>query len=100
PTTCTYTLSLHDALPISWITTIFFSMTIFLGLGALHLVGIDQIMAESSAGNTAAPLLAEFLGGDVLMSFISAVAFATILAVVSGDRKSTRLNSSHVSISY
>src|SRR5699024_601592 len=84
PTTCTYTLSLHDALPISWITTIFFSMTIFLGLGALHLVGIDQIMAESSAGNTAAPLLAEFLGGDVLMSFISAVAFATILAVVSG----------------
>ncbi len=68
----------------TWITTIFFSMTIFLGFGALHLVGIDQIMAESSAGNTAAPLLAEFLGGDVLMSFISAVAFATILAVVSG----------------
>ena len=41
-------------------------------------------MAENKAGNTAAPLLAHYLGGDVLMSFISAVAFATILAVVSG----------------
>ncbi len=68
----------------TWITAIFFSLTIFLGLGALHLVGAENIMAESKAGNTAAPLLAEYLGGDVLMSFISAVAFATILAVVSG----------------
>ena len=68
----------------TWITTIFFSLTIFLGFGALQFVGIDAIMAENKAGNTAAPLLAHYLGGDVLMSFISAVAFATILAVVSG----------------
>lgn len=32
----------------------------------------------------AAPLLAQALGGDMLMSFICAVAFATILAVVAG----------------
>lgn len=32
----------------------------------------------------AAPLLAEALGGDILFSFVSAVAFATILAVVAG----------------
>ena len=32
----------------------------------------------------AAPLLAERLGGDLLMSFVAAVAFATILAVVAG----------------
>ncbi|MBS7818772.1 sodium/solute symporter [Wohlfahrtiimonas chitiniclastica] len=68
----------------TWITTIFFSLTIFLGFGALHFVGIESILAESKAGNTAAPLLAKYLGGEVLMSFISAVAFATILAVVSG----------------
>ncbi len=68
----------------TWITAIFFSLTIFLGFGAMHFVGLDKIIAESKSGNTAAPLLAEFLGGDVLMSFICAVAFATILAVVSG----------------
>lgn len=68
----------------TWITTIFFAMTIFLGFGALQFVGIENIIAENKAGNTAAPLLAQYLGGEVLMSFISAVAFATILAVVSG----------------
>jgi len=68
----------------TWITAIFFSLTIFLGFGALNFVGLDKILAESKAGNTAAPLLAQFLGGDVLMAFIGAVAFATILAVVSG----------------
>ena len=68
----------------TWITAIFFSLTIFLGFGAMHFVGIDQILAESKAGNTAAPLLAEYLGGNIMLSFIGAVAFATILAVVSG----------------
>ena len=43
-----------------------------------------NILAANPGGNLAAPLLAEFLGGNVLLSFISAVAFATILAVVSG----------------
>ncbi|WP_257236439.1 solute symporter family protein [Nostoc sp. 'Peltigera malacea cyanobiont' DB3992] len=32
----------------------------------------------------AAPMLAEFLGGDALLGFIAAVSFATILAVVAG----------------
>lgn len=59
-------------------------MTIFLGFGALQFVGIENIMAENKAGNTAAPLLAQYLGGEVLKPFISAVAFATILAVDSG----------------
>lgn len=68
----------------TWITAIFFALTIFLGFGAMHFVGLDAIKASSAAGNTAAPLLAEFLGGNILLSFISAVAFATILAVVSG----------------
>ena len=42
------------------------------------------IVAANPAGNMAAPLLAEALGGDILFSFVSAVAFATILAVVAG----------------
>ncbi|MEB7771200.1 solute symporter family protein [Kurthia gibsonii] len=68
----------------TWITAIFFTLTIFLGFGAAAFVGIKEIIAANAAGNTAAPLLAEFLGGNVLLSFICAVAFATILAVVSG----------------
>lgn len=68
----------------TWITAIFFTLTIFLGFGAAAFVGIKDILAANVAGNTAAPLLAEFLGGNVLLSFICAVAFATILAVVSG----------------
>ena len=47
--------------------------------------------AAGSGGNLAAPLLAQALGGgegtvggDVLLAFIAAVAFATILAVVAG----------------
>ena len=37
-----------------------------------------------AAQNMAAPQLARFLGGDLFFAFISAVAFATILAVVAG----------------
>ncbi len=68
----------------TWITSIFFTLTIFLGFGAAAFVGVKDIMAANAAGNLAAPLLAEYLGGNVLLSFICAVAFATILAVVSG----------------
>lgn len=68
----------------TWITAIFFSLTIFLGFGAMHFVGAEDIIAQSAAGNTAAPMLANILGGNILLSFIGAVAFATILAVVSG----------------
>jgi cation/acetate symporter len=48
------------------------------------LVGPDAIRAADAGGNMAAPLLAELLGGTPFLGFISAVAFATILAVVAG----------------
>ncbi|WP_439897675.1 sodium:solute symporter family transporter, partial [Escherichia coli] len=67
-----------------WIIGIFYVMTIFLGFGAAKFVGADAIIAENSAGNMAAPMLAGVLGGDMLESFVAAVAFATILAVVAG----------------
>ena len=68
----------------TWIVGIFYILTIFLGFGAAAFVGADAIVAANPAGNMAAPLLAEALGGDILFSFVCAVAFATILAVVAG----------------
>ncbi|MET7937324.1 cation acetate symporter [Streptomyces sp. NPDC005322] len=62
----------------------FYLMTIALGFGAAALLKHDDIIASNKSGNTAAPLLAEKLGGPVLLAVISAVAFATILAVVAG----------------
>ncbi|MFS0781098.1 cation acetate symporter [Bacillus sp. 1P06AnD] len=68
----------------TWIIGIFYVMTIFLGFGAAKFVGNANIIAEDKAGNMAAPLLAKAIGGDMLFAFVSAVAFATILAVVAG----------------
>lgn len=59
-------------------------MTVFLGFGSAAFVGFDAITAADQAGNMAAPLLAKALGGDFLFAFVSAIAFATILAVVTG----------------
>ena len=62
----------------------FYLLTFILGFGAMVLVGPETIRAVEPGGNMAAPLLAEFLGGRPFLGFIAAVAFATILAVVSG----------------
>lgn len=67
-----------------WIIGLFYILTIFLGFGAAKFVGADAIIAENTAGNMAAPMLAGVLGGNALESFVAAVAFATILAVVAG----------------
>jgi len=68
----------------TWLIGLFYIMTIFLGFGAAAFVGNDAIIEANAAGNMAAPLLAKVLGGDLLMAFVAAVAFATILAVVAG----------------
>ncbi|MET7639045.1 cation acetate symporter [Streptomyces sp. NPDC005438] len=69
----------------------FYLMTIALGFGAAALLSPEEITKNDKAGNTAAPLLAEAVGGGsgstggaILLAMISAVAFATILAVVAG----------------
>ena len=62
----------------------FYLMTFVLGFGAMVLVGPDAIRAADPGGNMAAPLLAQLLGGEPFLGFVSAVAFATILAVVAG----------------
>ncbi|WP_246490630.1 solute symporter family protein [Brevibacterium oceani] len=67
-----------------WLIGAFYLFTLVLGYGAAALVGADEIAAAPGGVNSAAPLLALRLGGPILMGFISAVAFATILAVVAG----------------
>ena len=62
----------------------FFLITLVLGMGAAKLVGQQTILEAPGAANSAAPLLALHLGGEVFMGIISGVAFATILAVVAG----------------
>jgi cation/acetate symporter len=67
-----------------WLIGIFYLFTLVLGYGAAALVGPKVIAAAPGKANSAAPLLAFELGGEVLLGIISAVAFATILAVVAG----------------
>ncbi|MGX1161706.1 cation/acetate symporter [Arthrobacter sp. SLBN-100] len=67
-----------------WLIGLFYLFTLVLGYGAAALVGAETIKAAPGAVNSAAPLLAFYLGGPLLLGFISAVAFATILAVVAG----------------
>ena len=70
----------------------FYLMTLVLGFGAAALVDTGKgSQIQTSAGNAASPLLAQAvgggegtIGGSVLLALISAVAFATILAVVAG----------------
>lgn len=62
----------------------FYLFTLVLGFGAAAMVGKDVITAAPGKENSAAPLLAFALGGEIFLGIISAVAFATILAVVAG----------------
>lgn len=67
-----------------WLIGIFYLFTLVLGFGAGALVGPEALANAPGGENAAAPLLALSLGGPILMAVISAVAFATILAVVAG----------------
>jgi cation/acetate symporter len=64
----------------------FYLLTFVLGFGAMVLIegGPSAIKAIDKGGNMAAPMLAFAVGGQAFLGFISAVAFATILAVVAG----------------
>ena len=62
----------------------FYLLTFILGFGVMVLVGQKNIAAVNPAYNMAAPMLADVIGGEPMLGFIAAVAFATILAVVAG----------------
>ena len=63
---------------------LFFMLLPILGYGAAIYVGQEEVAAANPAGNLAAPQLSEALGGDLLLAFIAAVSFATLLAVMAG----------------
>ena len=79
---------------VNWAMAIiggFYVLTLFLGMGSAMKVGPAAIAAIDAGGNMANPLLAQALGGgrdallgNLMMAFVSAVAFATIVAVVAG----------------
>ncbi len=80
---------------VFWATTFigyFYILTFIIGFGAIVLVstnpayhvGNDIKGALLGGGNMPAIHLAQAVGGDLMKGFIAAVAFATILAVVSG----------------
>jgi len=67
----------------------FYVLTFVIGFGAIVLVGTNPQFRDAAGGllggnNMAAVHLSQAVGGDIFLGFISAVAFATILAVVSG----------------
>lgn len=67
----------------------FYILTFVIGFGAIFLVGTNPEFKDAAGkliggNNMAAVHLAKAVGGDWFLGFISAVAFATILAVVAG----------------
>ena len=77
---------------VFWATTwigYFYLLTFIIGFGAIVLVSANPEFKDAAGGllggnNMAAVHLAKAVGGNVFLGFISAVAFATILAVVAG----------------
>jgi hypothetical protein len=64
---------------------IFYMLILFLGLGCIYFFnqGATGVINPADA-NLSAPLLAQYIGGDVFYAVISSIAFATILGTVSG----------------
>jgi cation/acetate symporter len=81
---------------VAWATTwigYFYILTFIIGFGAItnlipnpaeYYVGGEIAKGLKGGGNMPAIHLAGAVGGDIFLGFISAVAFATILAVVAG----------------
>jgi cation/acetate symporter len=85
---------------VVWATAIigvFYILTTFFGFGAATLLKWPDILTTAGKENTnmVAPLLAHALGGELFFAFISAVAFATILAVVAGLTMSASTSFAH-----
>ncbi|MCM3556400.1 sodium/solute symporter [Janibacter melonis] len=78
-----------------WLIGGFYLLTLVIGYGAGALVGPEEIANAPGKANAAAPLLANALGGSVLLGIVSGIAFATILAVVAGLTITTSATFAH-----
>ncbi|MDN5696751.1 MAG: cation acetate symporter [Rubrobacter sp.] len=74
----------NSALVATWTFTLFYILLPIIGYGALVLVGREAIVAASAGGNLTVIQLAELLGGNVLLAYISAAAFIAIMASLAG----------------
>jgi len=75
---------------------VFYILTTFFGFGAATILPKSLIMNGTKENtNMVAPILAKALGGELFFAFISAVAFATILAVVAGLTMSASTSFAH-----
>jgi cation/acetate symporter len=65
---------------------VFYLLILFLGLGAIWIFQQPDgaSVLNPADANMTAPLLAQYIGGDVFFAIISSIAFATILGTVSG----------------
>jgi cation/acetate symporter len=79
----------------TWCMFVFYLSTLVIGYGATAMVGSDTILHAPGGENSAAPLLAFKIGGAVLLGVVSAVAFATILAVIAGLTLAASASFSH-----
>src|SRR5207245_9084553 len=100
PTPDAYALSLHDALPIS-------RQAFDRALATVREMGWDLVAADAAAGRIEATDSTFWMGfkDDVVIRVRgtnggSQIDVRSLSRVGGGDRKSTRLNSSHGSISY
>ena len=66
------------------IFSVFFLMLPIFGYAALNEIGKKAIVAANPAGNSAGPMLAQEVGGDLLYALVAGVTIATILAVLAG----------------
>ena len=83
-------------LAIAWLTMFVIGSDLFVVSPLLPLISADYAVQPAAAGLSvtvfavaymlSAPLLANALAGSVFFAFISAIAFATILAVVAARR--------------
>src|SRR5207302_10631425 len=93
-TTDIYTLSLHDALPISWTdTNSKFCIPVPFFANLVTWIGNNDVFREQL--DLDSQLVSMFQSQEQLVS-----AGARDFVYINVDRKSTRLNSSHVKISY
>src|SRR5207302_10183394 len=91
PTSATYSLSLHDALPIS------------ISLSVQQLVGVLMILFLTflnTLGVRLGKLIQNIFTSAKTLSLVGLILLGIFVGRNAGDRKSTRLNSSHVKISY
>src|SRR5207245_9510685 len=84
-----YTLSLHDALPISIVAVAIIVVSVLM----VWVIPIFAKMFTDFGGTLPAPTMLVIGISDFMQKYI-------IFLIIAADRKSTRLNSSHGSISY